>query len=150
MQRKSYGHMEVLRKQRLAKENVPVCLMYPHTSAACLYTDGKLKLHIIQLDLADLSSVREFATQVQTYLHGRKLDVLVVHRLLITTLLLLMLPLGPQQHIVHLSCSRLMMADSDLLQAESYDPLLMQLALCRSTKQACWQAHIAHRSRGMS
>ena len=39
---------------------------------------GNLKLHVIELDLADLASVREFAAQVQVFLQGKKLDVLVI------------------------------------------------------------------------
>lgn len=38
---------------------------------------GNLKLHIIELDLADLESVRTFASQVQAFLNGKKLDMLV-------------------------------------------------------------------------
>ncbi|MCJ1368780.1 hypothetical protein MMC16_007928, partial [Acarospora aff. strigata] len=37
---------------------------------------GNLKLHIIELDLADLESVRTFASQVQAFLNGKKLDML--------------------------------------------------------------------------
>lgn len=36
-----------------------------------------LRIHVVQLDLADLASVKRFAQQVQALLGGKKLDVLV-------------------------------------------------------------------------
>lgn len=43
----------------------------------CSYIGEQLKLHIIRLDLADLASVKEFVAEVQAFLNGRKLDILV-------------------------------------------------------------------------
>lgn len=42
-----------------------------------LFIGGALKLHVIRLDLADLDSVREFVAQVQIFLDGKQLDILV-------------------------------------------------------------------------
>lgn len=42
-----------------------------------LHVGKKLRVHIIQLDLADLASVKQFAQKVQALLGGKTLDVLV-------------------------------------------------------------------------
>lgn len=42
-----------------------------------LLIGGELKIHVVKLDLADLVSVKECVAQVQAFLNGKQLDILV-------------------------------------------------------------------------
>ena len=43
----------------------------------CNCAGKQLRVHVLQLDLGDLASVKVFAEKTQALLDGRKLDVLV-------------------------------------------------------------------------
>ena len=49
--------------------------LQPETKCVC--AGKQLRVHILQLDLADLASVKTFAEETLALLDGRKLDVLV-------------------------------------------------------------------------
>ena len=68
-------------QQTAGSQQMPSCSSHSefcnHTQQTSDSSGGNLDLHIFELDLADLASVKGFALQVQAFLHGRKIDALV-------------------------------------------------------------------------
>ena len=66
--------------QSSLSESVPIwtsCRPKFGTERMCNCAGKQLRVHVLQLDLGDLASVKVFAEKTQALLDGRKLDVLV-------------------------------------------------------------------------